>query len=369
MRINVLARRILAELRHDKRTLGLVLVAPLVILTLLYFILNGTGATYTVVAGDVPEAIVNEMLDNEDVNIKIVDTNGDKWSDSVKEGDYAVLRKSLAENKAVAAISVDDDLSEAVIFIDGTNATDANKVKAAFTKAYSSYASDKQKEALSNLPIQIDTDIPEISTDYVYGNDSRSMFDTFSSALVGLIVFFFVFLIAGINFLSERISGTLEKMLSTPITRYEIVLGYTLGYSVLAIIQTVIITLFVVYIIGVDVKGGMGLVFLINILTAICALTMGTLISCLANSEFQMVQFIPIVVIPQVFLCGLFSLSKGWDIVGHLVPLYYSAHCLQNVIIRGSGFGDIWQYILILVAFSVIFIVANILNLKKYRRW
>ena len=127
-------------------------------------------------------------------------------------------------------------------------------------------------------------------------------------------MFFFVFLIAGINFLTERKTGTLEKMLSMPIKRREIVAGYMIGFSVLALVQTTTITLFVIYVLGLHVEGSIGYVFLISLLTAITALSLGILLSNLANSEFQMVQFIPLVIIPQIFLCGLFRLSSGWEI-------------------------------------------------------
>lgn len=87
-------------------------------------------------------------------------------------------------------------------------------------------------------------------------------------------------------------------MLSMPIKRREIVAGYMIGFSVLALVQTTTITLFVIYVLGLHVEGSIGYVFLISLLTAITALSLGILLSNLANSEFQMVQFIPLVIIP-----------------------------------------------------------------------
>lgn len=128
-------------------------------------------------------------------------------------------------------------------------------------------------------------------------------------------------------------------------------------------------TLFVFYVIGMKIVGSIWLVLLINALTALCAFAMGILISNLASSEFQMVQFIPIVVIPQIFLCGIFSLNPVWDAIGHAVPLYYTANALQGVIIRGSGIGDIWLPILVLSGFSLVFISTNIAVLRRQRAW
>lgn len=369
MRIKVLAARILSQLIHDKRTLALVIVAPIMIITILYLILDGTGGTYKVVAGAAPERVIESLIGNEDIKIEVVDPYGKEWTRDVVITDEKLLVEAIKELRATAAITVSDELDDIRIYIDGTNSTDASKVKSAFTLACQELGKERQSEILEKLPFNVEMKTVDVDYEYIYGSEDNSFFDTFGSTLVGIIVFFFVFLIAGINFLGERTSGTLEKMLSTPIKRYEIVFGYTLGYSILAVIQTVIITLFVVYVIGLSVQGSIWLVLLINVLTAICALTLGTLLSCLANSEFQMVQFIPIVIIPQIFLCGIFNLSNTWDVVGHFVPIYYCAASLQEVIIRGNGINEIWEEIIMLLLFSILFIILNIINLRKYRKY
>ena len=285
------------------------------------------------------------------------------------DGDSAALKDAVVEQEATGGLSVSADLKEIHLYLDGTNSGDAAKVSAVVTKALQEEMAAQREEALSQLPIEIDLEEPEIERTYIYGKEDSNIFDSYGAALIGFIVFFFVFLIAGINFLTERTSGTLEKLLSTPIRRHEIVFGYVAGFSVLALIQTVLVTLFVVYVLDIDVAGSIWYVLLFNLLTAVCALSMGILISSLANSEFQMVQFIPIVVIPQAFLCGIFTLSKGWDIVGHFMPLYYTAHGLQNVILRGAGFADIWQDIAILLGFSLLFLLLTIQYLKRLRSW
>ncbi len=156
-------------------------------------------------------------------------------------------------------------------------------------------------------------------------------------------------------------------MLSMPIKRREIVAGYMIGFSVLALVQTTTITLFVIYVLGLHVEGSIGYVFLISLLTAVTALSLGILLSNLANSEFQMVQFIPLVIIPQIFLCGLFQLSSGWEMVSKCIPLQYTTHALMEVVIRGSGMEEIWLDTLVLLAFSIVFMEGNVLLLRKQR--
>ena len=156
-------------------------------------------------------------------------------------------------------------------------------------------------------------------------------------------------------------------MLSTPIKRWELVLGYVLGFGGLTVVQSSLITFYVVYVLGVMMVGSIWLVLLITLLTAICALTLGMLLSTAASSQFQMLQFIPIVVVPQIFFCGLFQLSPEWDVIGRFMPLYYSADALNEIMIRGNGFNAVFIDISILLAFSIVFVFGNIKLLKKYR--
>lgn len=79
-------------------------------------------------------------------------------------------------------------------------------------------------------------------------------------------------------------------------------------------------------------------------------------------------QFIPIVILPQIFLCGLFDLSGGWDIAGHAVPLYYTTDALTEVMLRGSGLEKIWSDCLILAEYAIIFMLMNVRFLKKQRK-
>src|SRR5665648_354436 len=123
----------------------------------------------------------------------------------------------------------------------------------------------------------------------------------------------------------------------------------------------------IVYVLGIMMIGSIWLVLLITLLTAISALTLGMLLSTAASSQFQMLQFIPIIIVPQIFFCGLFQLSPGWDVVGRVMPLYYSADALNEIMVRGNGFNAVLIDILVLLVFSTTFVFGNIKLLKKYR--
>lgn len=224
-------------------------------------------------------------------------------------------------------------------------------------------------ELQTKLPAQLDLsyDESEFKLNYVAGKADGTLFDKFGTQLIGIIIFFFVFLIAGINFLGERTSGTLERLLSTPIRRWEIVLGYLIGYSVLAILQSILLILFSVYVLKLEVAGNLLLVILISLVTAINALSFGILLSTLANSEFQMIQFIPIVILPQIFLCGLFRVSGFVKNFSYIMPLNYSSHALMEVMIKGNGISSILFDLILLISMSILIVLANIFLLKKQR--
>lgn len=337
LKVRALALRILNQLRHDKRTLALMLMAPLLVLTLLYFILEGSHNPSAIAVINAPLSYVERLEEN---NMVVVRCN------------QSAARAALERGEVVAAINMVSGKS--YIEVDATNPP---KAKAALL-------------ALETAKINAPPARPDLKSEvnYVYGYEDLSAFDNFGAVLIGFMVFFFVFLVAGISFLQERTTGTLEKLLSTPIRRWEIVAGYVLGFGIITVLQSVLISCYCVYVLDVMMIGSFVWVLLITLLTAINALTLGILVSTAANNEFQMIQFIPVIIIPQVFFCGLFDLAPWLEIFGRIMPLYYIADALTQVMIKGSGLAAIAKDMTVIAGCSILFMFINTLLLKKYRR-
>lgn len=263
-------------------------------------------------------------------------------------------RSMLKREKIVGYVSLVSGKLE--IYVDGANSTKASQALNAMEQA---------KKNPGAAPVRVDL---KSKVHYVYGSSDLKLFDNFGSLFIGFLVFFFTFLISGISFLQERTTGTLEKLLSTPIKRWEIVTGYMVGFGAVTVVQATIITFYIIYVLNVIMVGSLWLVMLMTLLSAMTALSLGILLSTAASSEFQMIQFIPIVIVPQVFFTGLFDLSKGWAMVGKVMPLYYVADALDKVMIRGGGFGSIFGDVVILLGLTAIFMGINTILLKKYRR-
>jgi ABC-2 type transport system permease protein len=121
---------------------------------------------------------------------------------------------------------------------------------------------------------------------------------------------------------------------------------------------------------GVTQNGNFGLLLLVNLLTASVALSLGLLLSSYSRSEFQLIQFIPLVIVPQVFFSGMFDLSDAptWvEFINKLMPLTYAAEALQNVMTRGYSIEDIWLNLVVLSGFIIVFFLLNMKVLKKQR--
>lgn len=335
MRVAALIKRIIQQLRKDKRTLALLFIAPLVILTLMNFIFDSEASELKLVVTGSNE-LVEKVLEQSDFEVSFKD-------------EYS--KEEMQEELVDSWLQIENGSMHLTLLND--QPSKAKTIQMQLARSFNGGESNQT-----------------IETDFVYGDENTDLFDTFSPMLVGFFVFFFVFLIAGIALLKERTSGTLERLLATPIKRYEIVTGYVIGYGLFALIQTIIVVLYSIHVLDIVLVGSVWLVLLTNILVAFVALSLGTLLSSFASSEFQMVQFIPLVIVPQVFFTGIFPLDGMADWLqqlGKIMPLYYASDALKGVMYKGYGFNDIVMDLLVLLIFASIFIVLNIVSLKKYR--
>ena len=170
--------------------------------------------------------------------------------------------------------------------------------------------------------------------------------------------------------MQERRSGTLERMLTTPLRRHELVLGYALGFSVVVLAQASLVAAVSVYLLDMMLVGDFVWLLAITLLLATTALAIGMFVSAFARSEFQVLQFIPVIIIPQVFFSGLFpleSMAPWLRGVGEALPLTYGAHAMRQVMIRGAGWDGISTDLIVLAGFTVVCLAANVLALKRYR--
>jgi|WetSurMetagenome_2_1015567.scaffolds.fasta_scaffold227148_1 ABC-2 type transport system permease protein len=332
--------RIIRQMKNDPRTMALMLLAPVVILTLLFFLLSNTDyKARLLLSSELPDPLATALASRADV---IRETG---------EPDLAAIDRQLLDRKA-----------DAYIYRSGNNLVirmrenDAVKLKA---------VSSALQSAMASLGAS------QVSTEFLLGTNGENMFQDMGYILLGVLSFFFVFIIAGIAFVRERESGTLERLMITPVRRRAVVAGYTLGYGLFAAIQAIFIILYTQIVLGLPIAGSVALVILVMVLLAFSAVATGTFVSIFANNEFQVMQFIPVVIIPQIFFSGLLNLDTlpyGLGRLAWIMPIHYGCSALKIIMVDGGHFGDIWLYLVGLLAFNAVLAAGNILALRKYRQ-
>lgn len=391
MRTIAIMNRVLKELFRDKRTLALMFVAPILIMLLMSVIFNTNSTTDVNVATVSVSSKLNEELGSlKHVTVKSYDTKADAKHALNQETVDAIVQKS-GKNYDLTYANTDSSKTTAVklAFKNALTATSISQLKSALKQSTTAVAKLQAQLALAqkaaNGPTASVTNhanavtpktsqsnsAPKVTNHYVYGDQDTGYFAKMLPILMGFFVFFFVFLISGMALLKERTTGTLDRLLATPVKRSSIVFGYMLSYGILAILQTVLIVLVTVWLLGIEVVGSLVSVVLINLLLALVALAFGILLSTFANSEFQMMQFIPLVVVPQVFFSGIIPLDSMADWVkdiSYIIPLKYSGDAVNEIIMRGTSIFSLGGDMAVLLGFLIVLTVLNIVGLRRYRK-
>lgn len=181
--------------------------------------------------------------------------------------------------------------------------------------------------------------------------------------LLGVFVFVLTYILTAIGFLRERTAGTLERVLVSPISRSGLVVGYVLGFGVLATVQSLVLLASGVYFLGVEFEHGVELFFLVELLGAMTALGLGIVLSLFARNEFQVLQFMPTVIGPQIILGGTFlpveSLPVYLEWPARLMPVTYLIEGMKYVVLDVGEAGDLWTAVAVLAAFTVIAVAVS----------
>ena len=359
MRTIAIAKKVIKELLRDKRTLAMMFVAPVFIMWLMNLMFSAsTTVNVKLATQDLPTGLVTKMDELDHVDVETYQ-------------DLDQAKEALANEKVDAVISYKDGEYQ----VDYAN-TDASKTSMIRQVLRTSIASEGTDQLLSRIKqalpqLKLDEKAPEIKESYQYGDKNTGFFARMIPILIGFVVFFFVFLISGMALLKERTSGTLDRLLATPVKRSEIVYGYMLSYGIIAIFQTAVVVLAAIWLLDVEVVGSILNVIIVNVVLALVALAFGILLSTLAKSEFQMMQFIPLVIMPQLFFSGIIPLSSMGEwapTVGKFLPLTYSGDAISQIILYGHNLGDILPNLGVLMIFLIILTILNIVGLRRYRK-
>jgi ABC-2 type transport system permease protein len=197
----------------------------------------------------------------------------------------------------------------------------------------------------------------------------KGMLDYTAPAMLAMLILFFGFLITGISVLRERSQGTMERLMASPISRMDIVAGYLLGFLLFALMQTLIIFFYMVYVLDINYKGELWQILLFQVIIGIGAVCLGTFFSVFARNEFQMIQFIPLILVPQMFLCGLLwpveQMPDYLQWIANCLPLTYGVEGIRAMMLQGQNLLDIGKDIGVLAAYAVGLLILAAMTLRR----
>ena len=391
-RVAAVARRIAEGFRRDRRSLALLVLAPLVIIALLGWVLRDQKQASVEIlvvsdAGAVGNQIGSALQSaasaaNDGTTVSVVSERDDA---AARQAALSAVRDGQANLALILPSTLASDVESGksptlTVLTDGTD-------PAAEGGAFASLQG-LLRTVVANLvpPGGTAPVVPTLQRETVYLSPSADQLDVLAPVFLGLFAYFFVFILTGVSFLRERVGGTLERLLATPVTRGEIVLGYSLGFSAFATVQVLILTLYVLgrldvaaigpvgaFTIGLDAPsaGSPLIAFLVGFLLAVGAVNLAIFLSTFARTELQIVQFIPIVIVPQGLLGGIFwPIDRLPDVlqwVAHVLPVTYAVEALREVMLKGADLGSsvVQTDLLVLAGIAVVFVVLASLTIKR----
>jgi ABC-2 type transport system permease protein len=369
-------KRVIKDIKNDKRTIGLIFIAPI-------FAMFVFGLAFSGDITDVPTIIVNhdqgfvlpngenlslsnkvisnlntsvmniEYMDNENTAVqKVTDGKADAvivFPQNFTQDAYTAFNPSLTTNSSNSgtAITIRDD--ESVV-----------NIKTAILGSVGDALTTTMTDQGINSPIKV-------NSDPVYGQNAQFI-DFIVPGIMAFIVYLLTTLLTLLAFVGERTTGTLERLLSTPIQESEMVGGYAIAFGAIGTVQALLVLLVGILVFKITVLGNVLLAFVVVALLAIVSQALGILLSNLAKREGQAVQFVPFIILPVFLLSGIFWPIQAIPVwlrpLSYLVPPTYAVDACRSIFLRGWGFGKVWPDILALILFAALFLILATWSLR-----
>jgi len=382
-RVLAVARKTLRSLKHDKRTVGFLVFMPLFMIAIFGYTFGGSLEDVSVYVVNLDsgvgntsasEAIVAELAAGGVLRIEqVLGPDGDP-ADLVRQA-----RAKVEAGNAWAAIVFEENFTADVLRSVADVGSVPTGVPGAITIHLDASNPNIAQAIMNEVQLTVQGVIVSeyhllppmtVSEERVYGEDAEFI-DFFAPGVMGLAAMMVTFMLSIISFVHERSTGTLDRLLTTPVTEGEVVAGYALALGLVGLIQSIVILVTAVALFQVQIEGSPLLVLLIIFVLGAGNQGLGFLLSSNAKNEFQAVQFMPIILFPSILLAGVFwPIEAVPDLlrpVSYFVPLTYAVEGCRSVMIRGWGLGDVWFQLAVLATFAVVMLLLSTYSLKKRR--
>ncbi len=374
-------KRALMQFRHDRRTLAFVLIMPLLMMLVFGYAFGGdpTGLDVAIVNLDdgittptgMDIAFANDIINNlndETYDLYYYDTWEEAKADLQGAEVWAVFYfpANFSSNLFMNFAMNGTETSIIEVDLDDSNPSLAGSVMQGLQEALM----ETQEDINAELAMPEDTTPISIQTENEYGDvEDIEFIDYFAPGIVSYSIMMVTVMISIILFVGERRDGTLQRLLISPASEAEIVIGYAMAFGVIGVIQSVVILSAAVLIFDVNIAGSVLLSLFVVVLLAIGHQGLGILLSSAAKNELQAIQFIPLIVFPSVLLAGLFwpveSIPGFLQPLANIIPLKYGIDAERSIMLRGWGIAEVWPEITVLILFAALTLGLSILLLKK----
>ncbi len=367
----ILARRVVLQILADRRTLVLIMLLPVILLTVVGILINqNTGSLTIGVVNHDAGASMGALSVN--LGDRLIETLRGMGEFDVQELDDAGARLKLDEGDLDAAITLPESFTQSVIQtrslvlpveFEGSNPMLSERLNTMLERVAVQSINVLALASLSGsvpaAPAAGSIDV-SLETTYLHGGPEYDTLDYMAPALLAFFVFFITFLLTSISFLRERLAGTLERLQATPIRPHEIIVGYMSGFLVFGLLQGLVALLFTVWVLRIDYAGNLLTIFIVEALLVMVSVNLGIFLSTFAQNEFQVLQFIPLVVVTQGLLGGIVwqveDMPDWLQPLSRLMPLTYAANALRAVMIKGESLVQVAPELGVIVLFGLLMI-------------
>ncbi|MEU8796240.1 ABC transporter permease [Spirillospora sp. NPDC048819] len=202
---------------------------------------------------------------------------------------------------------------------------------------------------------------------YVF--DEPMLFDRIGPMLLGLFPFTVMFVVTSVATLRERTSGTLERLMTMPLGKLDLLLGYALAFGLIALVQVGVVLVISLTWLGLDLNGSLGSLVLVSLLDALLGMSLGLFASAFARTEFQAVQFMPAFVLPQLLLCGLImpreDMAPWLQAISDVLPLSYAVEGMREISFSAEVTGTLTLDVTVIAAFTMVALLLGAVTLRR----
>ncbi len=377
-------RRALLQFKHDRRTLVFVLVMPLLMILIFGYTFGGEPKELKVAVVNLDEKV---RPPGAPLNISLADFIIENLDDDTfvlrYYHDLETAKSDMRDGKVWAVIyfptnftqnmllrfsqgSEGNGLSRIGLHLDNTNPN----IVSSIMKGVQESLMETQKSLNNTFGLPMEAEPVVIDTSYEYTYDREIEFiDYFAPGVISFAIMMITTMLTIILFVNERRNGTLERLLASPATESEIVIGYALAFGLLGLLQSIVVLVAAILIFDIMTVGNIFLALGIVLLLAFGHQGLGILLSAGAKNELQAIQFIPLVLFPSILLAGLFwpveSIPSYLQPLSYVIPLRYCIDAERAIMLKGVGMGGVWLEVVVLVAFAVLSLGGSILLLRR----